>query len=99
MRGKSWKIAFSLALFWGSCAFAQEKTLKIFNWSDYIDPQVISAFEKETGIKVIYDTYDNAEILETKLVAGRTGYDLIVVTASFLPRQIPLGLYTKLDTS
>lgn len=78
---------------------ARAAEIKIFNWSDYINPAVIEAFEKETGIKVVYDTFDQMETVETKLLAGKTGYDLIVVTASFLPRHIPLKLYRELDKS
>ncbi len=76
---------------------AQDKQLRIFNWSDYVDPEVLDAFKKETGITVVYDTFDQMETVETKLLAGKTGYDLIVVTASFLPRHIPLGLYQPID--
>ncbi len=80
-------------------AETQVQELKIYNWSDYIDPAVLEAFTKETGIKVVYDTFDQMETVETKLLAGKTGYDLIVVTASFLPRHIPLNLYTEIDKS
>lgn len=79
-----------------SLARAQD-AVKVFNWSDYIDPAALEAFTKETGIKVIYDTFDQMETVETKLTAGKSGYDLIVVTASFLPRHIPLGLYAEAD--
>ena len=78
-------------------AAAQDKQLRIFNWSDYVDPEVLDAFKKETGITVVYDTFDQMETVETKLLAGKTGYDLIVVTASFLPRHIPLGIYQPID--
>ncbi len=77
-------------------AQAQE-TVKMLNWSDYIDPAALEAFTKETGIKVVYDTFDQMETVETKLTAGKSGYDLVVVTASFLPRHIPLKLYAPLD--
>ena len=76
---------------------AQDKQLRIFNWSDYVDPEVLDAFKKETGITVVYDTFDQMETVETKLLAGKTGYDLIVVTASFLPRHIPIGLYQPVE--
>src|SRR5580704_18035168 len=65
-----------------------EKVLNVFNWSDYIDPSIVPAFEKEYGIKVNYDVFDSNEVLETKLLAGRTGYDVVVPAASFLQRQI-----------
>ncbi|MCA1999266.1 MAG: polyamine ABC transporter substrate-binding protein [Hyphomicrobiales bacterium] len=78
-------------------ANAQQDQLRIFNWSDYVDPAVLEAFTRETGIKVVYDTFDQMETVETKLLAGKTGYDLVVVTASFLPRHIPLKLYQPLD--
>ncbi|MFO1265458.1 MAG: polyamine ABC transporter substrate-binding protein [Rubrivivax sp.] len=76
-----------------------EKELNIYNWSDYIDPTVVPAFEKEYGIKVRYDVYDSNEILETKLLAGKTGYDIVVPSASFLQRQITAGVFQKLDKS
>ncbi|HEY5797771.1 MAG TPA: spermidine/putrescine ABC transporter substrate-binding protein PotF, partial [Bosea sp. (in: a-proteobacteria)] len=82
-----------LSLLAAGAAGAQNKELRIYNWSDYVDPEVLDAFKKETGITVVYDTFDQMETVETKLLAGKTGYDLIVVTASFLPRHIPLGLY------
>ena len=78
-------------------AAAQQPELKIYNWTDYVDPAVLEAFAAETGIKVVYDTFDQMETVETKLLAGRSGYDLVVVTASFLPRHIPLKLYAELD--
>lgn len=90
-------VAMGLALLAGGDAAAQGKELRIYNWSDYVDPGVLDAFKKETGITVVYDTFDQMETVETKLLAGRTGYDLIVVTASFLPRHIPLGLYAPID--
>ncbi len=80
-------------------ALAQQPELKIFNWSDYVDPAVLEEFTKETGVKVVYDTFDQMETVDTKLSAGKTGYDLIVVTASFLPRHIPLKLYAEVDRS
>jgi putrescine transport system substrate-binding protein len=73
------------------------KILNIYNWANYIDPSVIPAFENEYGIKVNYDVFDSNEVLETKLLAGRSGYDLVVPTASFMQRQIQVGIYQKLD--
>lgn len=82
-----------------SGAFAQERTLNVYNWSDYIDESILTDFTKETGIKVTYDVFDSNEILETKLLAGGTGYDLVVPSATFLARQINAGVFQELDKS
>ncbi len=74
-----------------------EKVLNVYNWSDYIDSTVLDDFSKETGIKVNYDVFDSNEVLETKLLAGNTGYDIVVPSASFLERQIKAGVFQKLD--
>ena len=76
-----------------------EKVLNVYNWSDYIEPTVIESFEKDTGIKVNYEVMDSNELLETKLLAGRTGYDVVAPSASFLARQIKANIYQKLDKS
>jgi putrescine transport system substrate-binding protein len=78
---------------------ATERVLNIYNWSDYIDPQVIEDFTRETGIKVRYDTFDSSDVLETKLLAGKSGYDLVVPTGYFLERQIKAGIFQPLDKS
>jgi putrescine transport system substrate-binding protein len=78
-------------------ALAQQKTLNVFNWSDYIDESVLEDFTKETGIKVRYDVFDSNEVLETKLLAGKTGYDVVVPSGSFLQRQIKAGIFVPLD--
>ncbi|MDH4022105.1 MAG: polyamine ABC transporter substrate-binding protein [Gammaproteobacteria bacterium] len=75
----------------------EEKVLNVYNWSDYIDESVIEDFTAETGIKVQYDVFDSNEVLETKLLAGSTGYDIVVPSASFLERQIKAGVFQKLD--
>lgn len=80
-------------------ASAQEKVVNVYNWSDYIDESVLEEFTKETGIKVRYDVFDSNEVLETKLLGGRTGYDVVVPTGSFLQRQIQAGVFMKLDKS
>ncbi len=80
-------------------AAAQERVVNVYNWSDYIDPQVLEQFTKETGIKVRYDTFDANETLETKLLAGKSGYDVVVPTGYFLQRQIQAGIFQKLDKS
>jgi len=74
-----------------------ELALNVYNWSDYIDESVIEDFTRETGIKVQYDVFDSNEVLETKLLAGSTGYDIVVPSASFLERQIKAGVFQKLD--
>lgn len=80
-------------------AATEEKVVNVYNWSDYIAEDTIASFEKETGIKVNYDVYDGNETLETKLLAGNSGYDIVVPSASFLERQITAGVYQKLDKS
>jgi len=80
-------------------AAAEEKVVNVYNWSDYIAEDTIANFEKETGIKVNYDMYDGNETLETKLLAGNSGYDIVVPSASFLERQIKAEVYQKLDKS
>ncbi|MGC1572251.1 MAG: extracellular solute-binding protein, partial [Pseudolabrys sp.] len=81
-------------------ALAQnERVVNVYNWSDYIDAKVLEDFTKETGIKVQYDTFDANETLETKLLAGKSGYDVVVPTAYFLERQIKAGVFQKLDKS
>jgi putrescine transport system substrate-binding protein len=89
----------TLALGISSSAWAADRVVNIYNWSDYIDPAILEEFTKETGIKVVYDTFDSNEILETKLLAGGTGYDVVVPTANFLQRQIAAGVFQKLDKS
>ncbi len=76
-----------------------EKVLNIYSWADYIAPETVPNFERETGIKVRYDTYDNNEVLETKLLTGRTNYDVVDPTESFFDRQMRAGVYQKLDKS
>jgi putrescine transport system substrate-binding protein len=76
---------------------AEEKVLNVYNWSDFIDPTVLEGFTRETGIKINYDVYDSNEVLQTKILTGRTGYDIVVPSASFLERQIKAGAIRKLD--
>ena len=80
-------------------AHAQQKVLNVYNWSDYIAEDTIRNFEKETGIKVNYDNYDSNEILHAKLVAGNSGYDIVVPGSHFAKAQIEGGLLQKLDRS
>lgn len=78
---------------------AEPKELNVYNWADYIGEHTIENFEKETGIKVRYDTYDGNETLEAKLMTGNTGYDIVFPSSSFFARQITIGIYQKLDKS
>jgi putrescine transport system substrate-binding protein len=78
---------------------AEERRVNFYNWSNYIAPGVLEDFTKETGIKVVYDTFDANETLETRLLAGKSGYDLVVPTAYFLQRQIKASIFQKLDKS
>jgi len=80
-------------------AAEEEKVLNVYNWSDYIAPDTLAKFEKETGIKVTYDVFDSNEVLETKLVTGNTGYDVVVPSLTFLSRQIQAGVFMPLDKS
>jgi len=80
-----------------SASAQKERVVNFYNWSDYIDPTVLETFTKRTGIKVRYDTFDSNDTLEAKLLAGRSGYDVVVPTGYFLARQIAAGLFQKLD--
>jgi len=80
-------------------ARAGERTVNFYNWSNYMAPGVLEDFTRETGIKVVYDTFDANETLETRLLAGKSGYDVVVPTAYFLQRQIKANIFQKLDTS
>ena len=78
---------------------AQSDVVHVYNWVDYIEPALLEKFTAETGIKVVYDTYESNEVLETKLMAGKTGYDVVVPSTGFLDRQIAAGALQKLDRS
>ncbi|MCO5157739.1 MAG: polyamine ABC transporter substrate-binding protein [Aquamicrobium sp.] len=92
--------ASAAAIVLAGAASAQDRVVNVYNWSDYIDDSIIQEFTAKTGIRVVYDVYDSNEILETKLLAGASGYDVVVPTASpFMVRQIEAGVYQKLDKS
>jgi putrescine transport system substrate-binding protein len=80
-------------------AAAQERVVNFYNWSNYMAPGVLEDFTKETGIKVVYDTFDANETLETRLLAGKSGYDVVVPTGYFLQRQIMAKVFLPLDRS
>jgi len=93
---KTTALLLALAAF-AAHAADEPKLLNIYNWSDYIADDTIKNFEKETGIKVNYDNYDANEVLHAKLVAGKTGYDIVVPGSHFAKSQIAGGLLQKLD--
>ncbi|XDA98282.1 polyamine ABC transporter substrate-binding protein [Sulfitobacter sp. LCG007] len=76
---------------------AMAEEVRVYNWSDYIDESLLEKFETETGIDLIYDVFDSNEVLETKMLAGGSGYDVVVPTGTFLQRQIAAGAFQKLD--
>ena len=87
----------ALALALGIAHADEEKVVHVYNWSDYIDNAVLKDFEAETGIKVVYDTFDSNDTLETKLLTGKTGYDVVVPSSHFLARQISAGVFMELN--
>ena len=87
------------ALMAGGAVAQEEKVLHVYNWSDYIAEDTIANFEKESGIKVVYDVFDSNEVLEAKLLAGNTGFDVVVPSSDFLARQIQAGVFMPLDKS
>lgn len=78
-------------------ALAEE--VRVYNWSDYIDEELLTKFEEETGLDLVYDVFDSNEVLETKMLAGGSGYDVVVPSGTFLQRQIQAGAFQKLDYS
>lgn len=78
-------------------ALAAGKVLNIYNWSDYIAPETVKNFEKETGIQVRYDVYDSNEVLQAKVLTGRSGYDIVVPTNAFLAKQLQANIYQPID--
>jgi putrescine transport system substrate-binding protein len=80
-----------------SAALAEDRVVNVYNWSDYIDSSILADFTRETGIKVVYDMFDSNDILETKLLTGGSGYDVVVPSGTFLSRQIQAGVFQTLD--
>lgn len=94
------KLIYSTAAVMMTAQVAQAaETLNIYNWSDYIAEDTIEKFTAETGIDVNYDVYDSNEVLEAKMLAGNSGYDLVIPTSDFLQRQVAAGAYQALDKS
>ena len=94
---KSFTLSLIASALLTTSALAQDKVVNVYNWSDYVDPKVLEDFTKETGIKVVYDTYDNNEIVETKLLAGKSGYDIVVPSGPFLQRLIEQKVFLPID--
>ncbi|QIR15297.1 polyamine ABC transporter substrate-binding protein [Shewanella aestuarii] len=92
-------IALMSATVFASTTLHAEEVVKMYNWSDYIAEDTLANFEKETGIRVIYDVFDSNEVLEAKLLSGRSGYDIVVPSNHFLAKQIKAGAFQKLDRS
>src|SRR6187431_955292 len=78
----------------------EEKVLNVYNWSDYVASDTLEEFTRRTGIKVNYDVYDSNEVLEAKLLVGKSGYDVVFPSAMpYLAREVKGGIYQKLDFS
>ena len=92
-------LALSLTAAVAGAAQADDKVLHVYNWSDYIAEDTIANFEKESGIKVVYDVFDSNETLEAKLFAGKSGYDIVVPSNNFLAKHIKAKVYQPLDKS
>jgi len=86
------------ALAFGAFAASAEE-VRVYNWSDYIDEELLTKFEEETGLDLVYDVFDSNEVLETKMLAGGSGYDVVVPSGTFLQRQIAAGAFQKLEKS
>jgi putrescine transport system substrate-binding protein len=96
----SWAVlALFLLVFSSAAGAGPAAILNIYNWADYIDPAVLDDFEREYGIKVNYDVYDSSEMVDTKLLTGHTGYDVVIHASSFSARLIPVGVYQIVDTT
>lgn len=93
-----WVMALLPALF-GTQAVSQHKVVNVYNWAEYIAPDTLPGFERETGIKVHYDVYESNDTLQAKLLTGNSGYDVVVPSTHYASRQIQAGLFQKLDKS
>jgi putrescine transport system substrate-binding protein len=93
-KASTFGIAFAAAF---SASIASAEEVRVYNWSDYIDEALLEKFQTETGINLIYDVFDSNEVLETKMLAGGSGYDVVVPSGTFLQRQVSAGAFQKLD--
>lgn len=94
---KTWLMMSAAVVMGASAATAEE--VRVYNWSDYIDEELLTKFQEETGIDLIYDVFDSNEVLETKMLAGGSGYDVVVPSGTFLQRQITAGAFQPLDAA
>lgn len=99
MRKRPWLYGLLASALLMSAVSAEERVVRVYNWSDYIAPGTLENFQKETGIRVIYDVFDSNETLDGKLATGHSGYDVVVPTNHFLAKQVRAGTYQKLDKS
>src|SRR6266403_527786 len=83
----------------GAAPSSEQQVLNIYNWADYVGHRTIAEFERQTHIKVVYELYDSNQTLEAKMLAGRSGYDIVSTTTAFYGRQIKAGAYMPLDRS
>ena len=96
MRNSAMICRTAMALILTATAVSAEE-VRVYNWSDYIDEDLLAKFEEQTGLELIYDVFDSNEVLETKMLAGSSGYDIVVPTGDFLQRQITAGAFQPLD--
>ncbi len=94
-----YKMLTATALVALGAASATAQEVRVYNWSDYIDEDLLDKFEEETGLELVYDVFDSNELLETKMLSGGSGYDVVVPSGTFLQRQISAGAFQKLDKS
>lgn len=97
LRWSALVLAVTAAFVLAAGAQTKQRVVNVYNWSDYIAPEVLKDFTRETGIEITYDTFDSNDTLETKLLAGKSGYDVVVPTGNFLQQQIKAGVFQKLD--
>src|SRR3546814_3204580 len=95
---KTWILGAALAATMAS-AWGQDRVVNVYNWAEYTAPDTISGFEQATGIKARYDVFDSNDILQAKLLTGKSGYDVVVPSTHYAARQIKGGLFQKLDKS
>ena len=92
MKSMQFALVLCASLVAGAASAAEEPALHVYNWSDYITDEALERFQDQSGIKIVYDVYDGNEVLEAKLLAGRSGYDLVFPTARpFAQRHIKAG--------